>query len=259
MVKIAIVMTYYERQYQLNKTLHSIAKTNHADIEVIVVDDQSPTPVQIGFHDFPIHVIRTEAKCWTNPEPAYNTGLLKAMELNPDVIMLQNAECYHVGDVIAKAAMVDLHEHLTFACMSIDKATTFMAHDITAVCMANDISATYDGQTAWYNHSVKRPVAYDFCAAMRAENMMQLNGYDERFSSGCGYGDDNLLHRIRRMGLRVRIIDAPFVVHQWHYDLPTPWNKPELAAKNRELHHALKSESSVIARHLFTKNLYEHM
>jgi glycosyltransferase involved in cell wall biosynthesis len=258
MKKVVIVMTYFERPHQLHKTLKSIAQTKYQNFEVVIVDDGSvKAPPPLYLSSFEITVLTTARKCWTNPEPAYNTGLYYAMLRRPDVIILQNAECYHVGDVISAAAKVTDENYITFGCFSIDKANTFRQHEITALLQANELGASHDGQNAWYNHPQYRPVAYDFCSAITAKNMLALNGYDERLADGCGRGDDYLLQRIKMLGIKVEITapPAPFVVHQWHYDADVPADKAQRVERNRQLYAQMLLEGQPRAQHKYTKDL----
>jgi hypothetical protein len=85
--------------------------------------------------------------------------------------------------------------------------------------------------------------------------MLKLNGYDERFSEGCWYGDDYLLHRVRLMGLQVETTAAPFVVHQWHNYNSLPANHAELIEKNRVLFIELINTYDFRAKHIFTNDL----
>lgn len=256
MRKVVIVMTHFERPVQLNNTLKSFAQSKYKNFEVVIVDDGSDILPRIGLSSFKIHLLHTRGKCWTNPEPAYNLGLLHAYTLQPDVIIVQNAECYHVNDVISFAAGVGCNDYMSFGCFSINEANTFRPHDITALLMENELGASHDGQNAWYNHPIYRPVAYDFCGTMTAANMLRLNGYDERFSNGCGYGDDFLLARIHKLGLHVSIVTNPFVVHQWHYNgVGVPANKSALVAKNKQLYQELAPGADMRAMHLFTEDL----
>jgi glycosyltransferase involved in cell wall biosynthesis len=248
-------MTYFDRAYQLARTLASIGKTAHPLYEVVIVDDSSPASPPIAKFHYPIHLVRTREKRWVNPEPAYNTGLLVALDLEPDVIVVQNAECYHVGDVISRAATVGAADWLTFAAFSLDQRSTFMEHNIDKLTAEHPHPVHDDGVLGWYNHPEHRPVGYDFCAAARSEVFQLLNGYDERFSAGCGYGDDNLLHRVRRAGLGVQFVTEPYVAHQWHYGSQPRPDKAALVAKNAQLHQLLKTEGSVKAHHKYTKDL----
>lgn len=255
-MRVSVVMTYYERPYQLSKTLESIVKTKHKDFNVVIVDDDSPHAIGLPCVGYPVKVIRTTEKKWTNPEPAYNTGIENAIDSGADIIILQNAECYHVGDVISYAATVTDKTYYSFACFSINEKQTFSNHNIEELIRSNNFGASFDGQTAWYNHPVLRPVAYDFCSAITTDNLVRLNGYDERFSTGIGYGDNFLLHRIRMMGLDVQIPLAPMVAHQWHYTQRTTEEvlRNQLIKNNRQLFEQLKGEGGIKAKHIFTND-----
>jgi glycosyltransferase involved in cell wall biosynthesis len=254
MIKVVVVMTYFDRPYQLSRTLHTLAQTKYQNVEVVIVDDSSNQPPEVGITDIRMRVIRTRRKNWTNPEPAYNTGIQEALDRGADVVVLQNAECYHVNDVVSAAAEVTDANYLSFACFSLNEKTTFRPHDITALMMTNPMGATADGQNAWYNHPLYRPVAYDFCSAITVKNLVELNGYDERFSYGWGYGDDYLLQRIRWMGLKVDIPTNPMVVHQWHYNYAGAANRKPLIERNRLLYAKLVQERQQRAKHCFTQD-----
>lgn len=255
-MKVVIVMTYYERQYQLSKTLKSLTHTAHKDFEVVVVDDGSKEDIiPVTVSSFPLHILKIKNKTWTNPEPAYNTGLNFAMTLKPDVIIIQNAECYHVGDVISYATTVTDKTYIAFGCLSLDKETTFKEHDAIELSKNCTRRAQFDGDLAWYNHPVYRPNAFDFCAAVTADNMKLLNGYDERFSAGHAYGDNNLIERVGVLGLKVEITERPFVVHQWHYSQELPAYFVRLNTKNKLLLLEIRKENSYRAKHIYTKDL----
>lgn len=243
---ISVVMTYYERQYQLTRTLLSL-NNSKADFEVIIVDDNSREDIILPKIKYPCRIIKLTQKSWTNPEPVYNIGISQA---KGSVIVLQNAECYHVGDVLKVAETVTDNDYISFACFSLSKESTF-----NNKLPLNNIGASKDGQDAWYNHPVFRPVYYDFCSAITANNLKKLNGYDERLSFGCGYGDDYLLARIRMLGLRITLMQEPFVAHQWHYGSVVPENKGELILKNKNLYHELLKENDYRAKHLITPDL----
>lgn len=57
------------------------------------------------------------------------------------------------------------------------------------------------------------------------------------------------------LGLKIEIIDSPFVCHQWHYDAPVPQNKAELIEQNKKLYHELLKEHNYRAEHLITPDL----
>jgi glycosyltransferase involved in cell wall biosynthesis len=245
---IAIVMAYFDRPYQLKKTLQSI-KT---DVHVIIIDDNSTLKPEIPEVSFPVEVITVTKKQWVNPCAAYNIGFKRAVELNAEIIIVQNPECYHVGNIVEEAANVKDDEYISFGCFSIDENTTFTEHKINDVI--NSVGASHDGQNAWYNHSKYRPVNFHFCAAIKTKNIIAINGFDERFAYGIGYDDNMILQQMRNLGLKIRTIDEPFVVHQWHYTSTHP-DKAVLVEKNRRLWDILSKTKEYKAVHLITPNL----
>jgi hypothetical protein len=77
---------------------------------------------------------------------------------------------------------------------------------------------TLERPLGWYNHATERPVGYHFLSAITAKNLKRLNGFDERYANRKSFDDDELLTRIKRMGLSVVIPNESTVmaVHQFH-------------------------------------------
>lgn len=226
-MKISIVMSYYNRQKLLNKTIESLEQSSVKDFELIIVDDASPVPVRCDRAD---KIIRIEPKdkWYHNPCIPYNMGFREA---TGDIIMIQNPECYHVGDVLAfTQSHMRQGLYLSFACYAINALETdrfyrgIMPELGNYVFAANSkIKKEYNG---WYNHSKYRPVAYHFCSAIMREDCHALGGFDERYAHGVAFDDDDLIRRIRRK-YEVRIVFPPYVIHQYHhhftYEDPRVW------------------------------------
>jgi len=253
MVKVVIIMPYYERLAQLKKTLDTIKQSSVKDYQIVITDDASPIPLQLGNPNVHIIRVKPEDKKWTNPEPAYNMAFEYALKnYNPEIIISQNPECFHYGDVLKYAVEnTTRSNYIAFGCYSIGQGVKFDG-------VTNDRSVTHDGDDGWYNHPAYRPVAYEFCAAIHVDNLRLMNGYDERFAFGGGYGDDYFLHRIRLMGLDVQIPVNPFVVHQWHSHAHQENSmRSHLVELNRNLFHKLKAENQIKAEHLLTNDICE--
>jgi glycosyltransferase involved in cell wall biosynthesis len=256
MRKVVVVMTYFERPVQLHVTLQSITKSAYPNFEVIIVDDGSTESPAIGKLPYPVMLVTKMRKAWCCSAEAINTGLSLAMAHGAEVILLQNAECYHVADVISYAARVTPSQYISFGCFSLSERSTFMPHNIFEVIQANNFGASHDGQSAWYNHPRYRPVGYHFASAVTAENMIKLNGFDERFRGGVGYEDDYFKYQVQRLGLTIEITELPFVVHQWHYGQSmTVANKAQLMEKNRQLYQELKQAGQYRAVHFTSADL----
>lgn len=262
--KIVIVMTHYNREFLLIRTLNSIERSSHENLEVVIVDDASTGTTYwdniISPLQYPIHLIKIkpEEKFWNNPVIAYNKGIEKAIELGAEIIMVQNAECLHHGDVISHANKnVTKSNYLSFACYSIDQENTNKTNiedQIDSIIENNNTHAVKNGQNAWYNHAVLRPHGYDFCVALTIENMIKLNGYDERFAFGVAYGDNDLIDRVKNLGLNVDIPEKPIVVHQWHYAGEDIYSRTKLVENNKTLYENLKREQRTIATHTHTRD-----
>lgn len=253
---VVIVMAYHDREMQLTRTIATMNQSAYGDWHAVVVDDASREPISASWDNVDVIRIEPEDKLWHNGEPAYNTGIRYGIrEYNPDVIILQNPECYHVGDVISYAAAnVTAANYLSFAAFSLDENNTKKNHNINAIMAGHNSNVKCDFDNGWYNHSTHRPVGYDFCAAIHTGNIMMLNGYDERFSSGLAFGDNYLLHRVKAMGLTLQIVDNPFVVHQWH-TRNLPGNARELINRNAALWRSLSQTKEIRAKHIYTPDI----
>lgn len=242
-MKISLVTAYYNRRKYFINTLESIKKTKYDNFEVIAVDDASNDENRID--DLPIkypflkvYRIDPSDKKHVNPCVPFNIGFSKS---EGDVIILQNPECYHVNDIISYVAEnIKENEYLIFSCYSLSEDKTNMLFDnpeIVKTWEYNNRSASVDGDDAWYNHSIYRPVGYHFTSAISKIKLDELGGFDERYSNGLGYDDNEFLHRVRKI-CETKMIDSHLVLHQYHYNsIKTPIDSAEkLLENNRNLY-----------------------
>lgn len=230
-MKFSIVTSYYNRKNQFINTLETIRKSSEIDnTEIIAVDDASDDDQRIEYlpNIYPfLKVIRVEKKdkWWTNPSIPFNMAIEQS---SGDVIILQNPECLHLGDIIknVKENIKDTN-YLTYSVYSINKDTTNKLSNLNydqnlfnqiseIIGEKNNVGFTGVGQECWYNHSIYRPCYYHFISAITKKNMDNLGGFDERYGDGCSYDDDEILHRINMLGLQLKIIDEVTGIHQWH-------------------------------------------
>ena len=99
-------MTYYNRQSQLIKTLKSFRQYNPKEFNVVIVDDGSPQDIKLPNMPFAVTIIKMRNKYWTQGDPAYNAGFKYALQSDSDVIIIQNAECYHLGNILNVAKIL---------------------------------------------------------------------------------------------------------------------------------------------------------
>jgi glycosyltransferase involved in cell wall biosynthesis len=245
---ISLVLTYYNRERQLLKTLESFC--GYKDINVIIVDDNSPEKLNLKSYPFTIYYLRLNQKAWINPAPVFNYGFNEALKYKPEAVIIQNAECYHRGDIISavRGNLTDKN-YISFACYSLGKGEDVAKTNLNAV------GAKGNGDSAWYNHSVYRPEAFHFCCAITTENLVKINGFDERFAPYLGWEDNYLIHQIKTLGLSIHIIDNPFVFHQYHYDVKAFEFDNVLYHQASALCTQLKKEKNYRAKHILTPDL----
>ncbi len=243
---VVIVLAYHDREAQLLNTLESFQ--DYKDIEVVIVNDSEP--LKLKHYNFSTQEIRIKKKSWINPGVNFNIGFGYALESEPDAVIIQNPECYHVGDVVGavREKLTD-NNYLSFACYSLGKDEGIDFRNF------NNRTAVSNGDSAWYNHSIYRPEALHFCCAIKTENLRKINGFDENFADGLGYEDNYLVHQIKTLGLKIEFVDNPYVLHQYHYDKKAFTFDADLYARTGALCESLKKRKTYRAEHFITENL----
>jgi glycosyltransferase involved in cell wall biosynthesis len=253
-------MPYFQRQAQLDRTIDTLLLSKYKNFNVVIVDDCSPNPVVVPKLPFDIKVIRLNQKMSINVAPIYNIGFREAIQNGAEIVIIQSPECYHVGDVISKAAEVGSDNYMTFACFRFDRTPTIYKYEIEQVLEYRVKDACTPpnefGINFWWHHSEYGVNPFYWCASITAKNLIKLNGIDERFSDGYASEDGYFLDQIKRLRLKIDIIDYPFVVHQWH----KPPNIPDvtlkqLTNKNFQLWQNLSKENRYRAIHTLTPDL----
>lgn len=219
---VSIVLAFFQRQDQWNRTLESIKKSQVKDYEIIMVDDASDIPLVCP--EAKIIRIEPKDKWYHNPCIPYNIGFKQA---KGDIVIIQNPECLHVGDVLKYAVdNVKENKYISFGCYAINTTQTDELRDGIFPAIGDYIFSTRH-RNGWYNHPVHRPVGYHFCSAITKKDLYRVGGFDERYANGVAFDDDAFIRSIKRLGMEVEIPTDPFVIHQFHthfaYDDPRVW------------------------------------
>lgn len=267
---ISIVTAYYNRRALFIRTLESIKKQKHKSaFEVIAVDDGSEENERledlISEYSF-LKIIRLEKKdkWYSNSCIPFNVGFKAA---KGDKIIIQNPECLHYGQVLdyVDKYLTDT-DYLCFSCLSLDKEITDNLDErlkdklfIEQLISSKDLIHGKDGRNGWYSHSQHRPMPFHFCTAITNKNLKKLGGFDELFSLGIAYDDNEFLCRINKMRLNIKFIDNEIVLHQNHY-LPTSTsfqsrsNKEVLMEKNLDIYRSITINKNYVANRII-KNM----
>lgn len=204
---ISIVMPYYMRQAQLDRSLEAYRRI-YRDIEIVICDDGSPEPVVADG----CTVISLPVKDYAlNPCVPINRAVEAAAS---DVIVLTCPEIVHKDDVFTS-----MRESLTD-----DAYVIASCLDETGVWLArpgvvNGIMPIPDG------------AALNFCVMFKRELWKRAGGFDEQYRQGQGMEDTDWLWRLHRIGAHF-ILRPDLVVY--HYRSGTCWPAGGLE-RNREL------------------------
>lgn len=245
---ISIVAAYYNRIPQLTYTLRCMHQTSVKDFEMIIVDDFSGDYEKLCDlqKDYPFLKIvkmadKVSEKNYANPCVPFNVGFKEA---KGDIIVIQNPECCHVGDVLGTCVQhINDSNYLTFACYSLNNPETEELHKSSKYTVQNR-SVTSDGDSGWYNHPTYRPVGYHFTSCITKKNLDKLGGFDQKYANGHGWDDNEILVRIQRLGLTVSFVENPYVVHQFHYGGKIDTSK--IKQDNRALFNEYTLKSNII-------------
>jgi len=263
---VSIVMAYHNRKSLLYNTLRSISvSTKINELEIIIVDDGSSEEHRLLTisKDFNLNIkvirLEPEDKWYSNPCVPFNIGF---KESQGDIVVIQNPECMHVGDIVQAACGVVEGEYLSFHAYSLNEAETTTLKDWdpqtnTLPFPLHPQLASKEGVSGYYNHHALRPAAYHFCSAIRKKDLEDLNGFDERYAEGIAFDDDEFITRVKRKGLQIKFIEHPLVLHQNHYVGGGQIEKFTRDGQNRELiwrNHSLFHNHTLVETEWRAKN-----
>ena len=259
---ISVVIAAYNRKAQLLVTLKSLSESAHPNFEVIIVDDASDEDQAVkdfiipSEYDFDVKVITVseQEKTWVNPSVAYNIGIRYATK---EVILLQNAEVMHVGDVLTfTAENIQPRDWLTFNCYGLNEKTTDAVYKGQKL-MFDDVlklnqriggnSVARDDVDGWLNHFERHFVAYHYCGAIFREDLMRDldGGFSKDFENLIGGDDDHFVKHLIRLKYNFKISafrsSSPFTIHLHHKKSENVknWSKAKHAAAKVVLFRSL--------------------
>jgi GT2 family glycosyltransferase len=234
-MRYSIVMPYYQRP-ELRFTLDSFVEyyQQRKDIEVLIVEDSKNFKSEKMHKELNTILEKYESKirivCAVDPKESfcpsskYNLGVRMSSGTH---IMLTNPEIPHNFNLFDEIDKIDFkNTYLVCSCASVTTLVdrgTFFNSDL--------------GFSLWYQHSVHRNALYHFCTIISKENYNKIGGFDERFSKGIAFDDDNFVKRVQKNGLDIITRDDLYtyhIEHQRDYSL-TDEEKERLRKINHDL------------------------
>jgi len=211
---ISLVLTTYNRDHLLEHGLESIARQEHKDLEVIVVNDglsgdAENITKQHGYKYIYTGERNITKPFWRTPGPAINIGVSNS---TGDILVLSCAEMYHLQYNTIELLTYPLLTNKNLLCIPKGK---------------DDVTGRYLKTLKEYGHSLrelnacnKLNVKLPFLMAMNKQYFIELGGYDEDLAFGMSYDDDDIVDRLRYYGCQYLMTEAE-CVHLFH-DRSTP-------------------------------------
>ncbi len=238
MLKVSVVMNYFERQDILERTLWSICHfTNTIDpFEVVIVDDMSApgkeaAPVVADFTGrLPVRLFERTNKKGKNCGIPLNIAARKA---TGEVLIIQDPDFVHMSPVVNQTAAYfadDVSKFVIAGCYSLSKKKQRIVvgvdfSDREAVARLRQrverlpAGIQIEGADAWNCHPIFRPLGLGSAKAILRRDFNRLGGFDEDFHEYHGYEDTDFLRRVQLAGIPAAICPEILVYHQWHYEV----------------------------------------
>ena len=223
-MKISLVLGTFRRDHLLELGLASIVRQNVKNLEILVLNNGDDTSKSRRIAE------QAGAGYFWNDR---NIGSARSLNLGVqkatgDVVILSNAEMYHIGNTIAEL---------------VEPMTREMAIRTTGQWKSDDGSFLMDMNDANYAALPLCRINLPVLMACFREDFLHLGGFDEEFIAGGGFDDDDLMRRFEAYGRRLVVTQAK-AVHLFH---PRPdWaGWPKLTAQQE--HNRLLFESKKCA------------
>lgn len=252
MSKIAIVTAYADRKPQLAYTLKTLAQSKHKDFSLYIVQDVSSPEHDLKAEDFEpysfaVKLVKVDVqkRWWHNPCVPFNVAFDLAAQDNPDIFLIQNPECCHVGDVLSYADTVPSDSYHCFAAYALSEQwnQVLWEHGPNSIPFHLEYPWTSWSGCGWYSHPDVRPAVYHFCSALGKDAFEKMKpGFNLNLSQGYGFDDDEFVNRLKKLEVPITHSDhtVPFVFHQWHPSLLKTELFDTLSRRNADIFKALK-------------------
>lgn len=213
-MKYSIIMPYYNRP-EIRFAFDSFIKfySERDDFEIIISEDtKNRDNVErhqklndiINKYSEKLKITLILDPCVAiNPATRYNRGVEVA---KGSILIITNPETPHTMDIFKELDMVDF-------------SNTYIVCACSAMHLVEDKGNFFDNEHKfymWYQHTVHRNANFHFCTAISKENYNKIGGFDEGYSKGLGFDDNNFVKRVEVGGLKIVPRDDLVTYHIEH-------------------------------------------
>lgn len=246
-VKYSILMPYINRAGHLHDTLVSFKHhyAGRTDYEVVLVEDmKNPVADRMKLvailREFSPHIpichIVAGRHDWFNPSPLFN---IAAANARGSFFIITSPEVFHQSNVLDALDVVFNDQPDTYVVCACENRKGCNL----AIKTFGELGGVHH---TWYQHSVMPCTKeganrqYHFCTALSGHTYRSLGGFDEDYSFGICYDDNDLIDRIRMSGIPIVVLDDIHTIHIAHEHDTRPRNWRDLFLRNQQLYKQKK-------------------
>lgn len=172
----------------------------------------------------------TRTHKYRNPGVLYNSAAAKAQG---DILFLTNPENLHIGPVL-EVARRECREgnYVVFGCRPMNRVPDSFAE----VLKDQDSFVDTSFRNGWYQHSKHRNACLHFASAIHRQDWARIGGFDAEYDKGHAWEDNDLVMKILAAGIKIQVIDDPYVMHQPHDRPERTEELAKLEARNAYLY-----------------------
>ena len=241
-IKYSFIIPYIDRIVQFQNTLVSYKHWYglRKDWEIILVIDPKCTRKELLLRQvsrytkegFVIRLVEAKSNGNVyNPSSAFNLGVSFA---RGQFVIITSPEVYHDTDVLSGLdEMFDDDPYVYAVCACRNRKTPKNPRlALQSITTHGELRGPLD---AWFQHSEYRPAMYHFCSAMSRDLYNKIGGFDERFTAGYCFDDDDFRNNIQKADVEIVQLDYLLTYHQEHAGVK-PANHMDLWRRNKALY-----------------------
>ena len=169
-----------------------------------------------------------------NPATMFNLGVKHA---KGEYICITNPEVFHKDDILGGFDKIFDNQpdcYIVCACENVHNFKLF----------SSSFEEFKYEHYSWYQHTEYRDARYHFCSCLSKENYLKIGGFDERFSQGYAYDDDDFRETVKRNNIEFVVVDKLLTLHQAHESTVKNINIDQLLKRNKCLYFLKKQNKS---------------
>ena len=128
-----------------------------------------------------------------------------------EIIHLTNPENCHMEPIIIDAIdRFTPDQYLVYACINLKDLPNSYED------LSENLSGMINEDLPWYQHSAFNNRLLHFCTFISKYKFDEIGGFDNIYSDGSGYDDNDLIQSVVSSGLKVVNVDELYCAHQPH-------------------------------------------